>query len=139
MKTFLIIALSIIASAVTRADTLTVGTVTYSNVTFGAVTPATVTIRHSTGIERIPLWKLTPELQTRFHYNPTNATVYAQREAVAVRAQQERDLAAARRAQQPAAAPPPQTVSAPVSDAVQREYLRRSMDAAAYGSYLQTQ
>ena len=67
-------------------DTITIGGVTYSNVTWRSVTPATVTIFHSTGIAAIPLWKLPPELQKRFGYDPQKATAY-------LSAEQERDKA----------------------------------------------
>lgn len=45
---------------------LTIDRETYSNVTFYSVTPATVSIRHSSGLATLPLWKLPPDLQKRF-------------------------------------------------------------------------
>ncbi len=50
--------------------TLTVGNVTYREIQWGAVTPTAVSIRHSTGIARIPLAVLPPELQKEFGYDP---------------------------------------------------------------------
>src|SRR5206468_2491829 len=52
---------------------LTVDGVTYSNVTFSASTPLSVSIRHSTGITRVPLAKLPAELQKRLGYDPQKA------------------------------------------------------------------
>jgi hypothetical protein len=54
--------------------TITIDGVTYSNVTWRTVTPATVTIFHNTGIARIPLEKLPPELQKRFGYDVSKAS-----------------------------------------------------------------
>jgi hypothetical protein len=73
------VAVLLFAAAVlgSRADetnlTLNVDGVTYSNVTFGTVTPSSVSIRHKTGAASVPLWKLPPELQQRFGYNPDRA------------------------------------------------------------------
>lgn len=50
--------------------TLTVDGVTYSNVTFGTVTPPSVSIIHSTGIARVPLKSLPPEIQKQLGYDP---------------------------------------------------------------------
>ena len=70
----LLFAVGIIAAHADETNlTLTVGGVTYSNVTFGTVTPATVKIFHSSGIVRLPLAKLPPDLQQRFGYDPAQA------------------------------------------------------------------
>ena len=55
---------------------ITIDGISYSNVTWQSVTAATVTIFHSTGIAAIPLWKLPPELQKRFGYDPQKAAAY---------------------------------------------------------------
>jgi hypothetical protein len=49
---------------------ITIDGIVYSSVTWRTVTAATVSIFHSTGIAAIPLWKLPPELQKRFGYDP---------------------------------------------------------------------
>lgn len=49
---------------------LTIDGVTYENVRWGTVTPAAVSILHATGVATIPLWKLPPNLQKRFGYDP---------------------------------------------------------------------
>jgi hypothetical protein len=73
--------------------TLTVDGVTYSNVTFGTVTPSSVTIFFKTGVARIPLEKLSPDLQKRFGYDPQKARDHNQKvraqEAAAAARQQE--------------------------------------------------
>jgi hypothetical protein len=68
-------ALGITVSAQTNL-TLVVDGVTYENVRWGTVTPATVTIFHKTGVARIPLEKLSPELQKQFGYDPQRASQY---------------------------------------------------------------
>jgi hypothetical protein len=65
-------------------------------VTFGTVTPATVTIFFDTGVARIPLEKLPPELQKRFGYDPQK---YAQWQAA-----QQKEAAEAVEAKRKAAA-----------------------------------
>jgi hypothetical protein len=55
---------------------LTVDSVVYSNVVFKTATPATVTIFHSTGVATIPLYKLPPDLQKQFGYDPAKAEAY---------------------------------------------------------------
>ena len=76
--------------------TLTVDSVTYSNVTFGTVTPSSVTIFYRTGIARIPLEKLPPELQKQFSYDPQKAADWQKREQQATaerqKAEQQRAL-----------------------------------------------
>lgn len=69
-----VFAVAVMASHADETNlTLTVDGVTYSNVTFGSVSPSSVSIRHSTGIARLPLAKLPPELQQRFGYDPQKA------------------------------------------------------------------
>jgi len=74
--------------------TLIVDGVTYSNVTFGTVTPLSVSIRHSSGIARLPLAKLPPELQQRFGYDPIKAAewqaAYQKTQAAQKKKQEER-------------------------------------------------
>ena len=69
-----------VAVVVSHADetnlTLTVDGVTYSNVTFGTVTPSKVTIFFRTGVARIPLEKLPPELQKTLGYTPERAAEF---------------------------------------------------------------
>jgi hypothetical protein len=62
---------------------ITVDGVTYEDVRWGTTTPSAVTIFHKTGIGRIPLEKLSPELQKIFGYDPQKAIEYRQREASA--------------------------------------------------------
>src|ERR1035438_10605145 len=59
---------------------LTIDNVQYENVRWGRVTPATVTIFHRTGVAAIPLWKLPPDLQTKFGYDPQRATEWVKLE-----------------------------------------------------------
>jgi hypothetical protein len=81
---------------------ITIDGIIYSNVTWRTVTAATVTIFHSTGIAAIPLWKLPPELQKRFGYDPQKATAYLSVEQEREKAEQER-AAARRKAEQQSA------------------------------------
>ena len=91
MKTFRVAVLLFVSAlaASFAGETNTLPTViivdgiTYSNVTWRTVTPATASITHRTGAASIPLWKLPPELQTRFGYDPQKAREYlvAQRNA----------------------------------------------------------
>ena len=67
--------------------TLTVDGVTFSNVVFGTVTPVSVSIRHSSGIEKIPLWKLPSDLQKRYGYDPQKATDWQKSQQQAAAAQ----------------------------------------------------
>jgi hypothetical protein len=73
---------------VSETTTITIDGVTYSNVTWGTVTPSTVTAFHNTGIAKIPLEKLSAELQKRFRYDPDRAKQYRIREAELDRQQQ---------------------------------------------------
>jgi hypothetical protein len=80
--------------------TLTVDGITYSNVTFGTVTPASVKLRHSTGIASIPLEKLPADLQQRFGYDPQKAAAQRALEQTAQRMRIQRDAeSAAKRAE----------------------------------------
>ncbi len=81
---------------------ITIDGIIYSNVTWRTVTAATVTVFHSTGIAAIPLWKLPPELQKRFGYDPQKATAYLSVEQEREKAEQER-AAARRKAEQQSA------------------------------------
>lgn len=84
----LIFAVAVMASHADETNlTLTVDGVIYSNVTFGTVTPLSVSIRHKTGAASVPLWKLPPDLQQRFRYDPVRAADYmaAQQRAEAAR------------------------------------------------------
>ncbi|HUJ10556.1 MAG TPA: hypothetical protein VL171_11075 [Verrucomicrobiae bacterium] len=75
------------------AINLIIDGVQYENVRWGRVTPATVTIFHKTGVAAIPLWKLPPDLQKKFGYDPQKAAEWLKIETKAVqeraRAQQE--------------------------------------------------
>ena len=68
---------------------LTIDNVQYENVRWGRVTPATVTIFLRTGVAAIPLWKLPPDLQKKFGYDPQRATEWVKLE----RAQQQQAAA----------------------------------------------
>jgi hypothetical protein len=74
--------------------TLTVDGVSYEDVRWGNATPSAVTIFHRTGIARIPLEKLSPELQQKFGYDPEKAADYRRRESAAVSQAAQRDAAA---------------------------------------------
>jgi hypothetical protein len=63
--------------------------ITYSNVTWRTITPATASITHRTGAASIPLWKLPPELQARFGYDPQKASEYIAAKQSAEAARQE--------------------------------------------------
>ena len=69
-----------LVASLTLADetnlTLTADGVIYSNVTFGTVTPSSVTIRHSTGVAKVPLAKLPVEVQKQLGYDPLKAAEY---------------------------------------------------------------
>ncbi len=56
--------------------TITIDRVTYENIRWGTVTPYSVAIFHKSGIAKIPLERLTPELQKRFHYDSQKAAAY---------------------------------------------------------------
>jgi hypothetical protein len=73
----------------TLPTVITVDGTTYSNVIWRAFTPVTASISHRTGAATIPLWKLTPELQTRFGYDPQKAALYTQAQRNAEIARQE--------------------------------------------------
>lgn len=57
-------------AAGTRIDSLTVGDNTYRQVQVRSVSARTVMITHSSGMASIRLRDLSPEWQTRFHYDP---------------------------------------------------------------------
>jgi hypothetical protein len=54
-------------------STITIDGTTYQDVRWGRLTPSTVTIFHRTGIATMPLWKLPPDLQKQFGYDPQKA------------------------------------------------------------------
>lgn len=62
---------------------ITIGKEIYEDVVWGTVTPSTVSIRHKSGIARIPLENLPPELQQRFGYDPTKAAANRAQELAA--------------------------------------------------------
>ncbi len=70
----------LLASPLLRAEELIIDGVTYHEVRWGALTPATVSVIHARGIETVPLEKLAPDLQRRFHYDPQRAAQYRARE-----------------------------------------------------------
>lgn len=82
---------------------LTIDNVQYENVRWGRVTPATVTIFHRTGVAAIPLWKLPPDLQKKFGYDPQRATEWVKLE----RAQQQQAAAWQEAQRRKAAGEPP--------------------------------
>src|SRR5437867_11955456 len=90
LGTFLV-AISISLADIASNLTLTVDGIVYSNVAFGAATPATVSVRHSTGITTIPLEKLSPELQKQFGYDSVKAAAYRAAETQRVAAQNRSD------------------------------------------------
>jgi hypothetical protein len=73
----------------TLPTTITVDGITYSNVIWRAFTPVAASISHRTGAATIPLWKLTPDLQTHFGYDPQKAALYAEAQRNAEVARQE--------------------------------------------------
>lgn len=77
----LIFALAVAASQADETNlTLTVDGIIYTNVTFGTATPSSVSIFHKTGIARVPLAKLPPDLQKKFNYDPLKAADWQKRE-----------------------------------------------------------
>ena len=69
--------------------TLVVDGVTYSNVIWRTATPSTVTIFHQTGVARISLQSLSPELQKHFGYDPAKAAAYDAAQKTAETARQQ--------------------------------------------------
>jgi len=61
--------------------TITIGNIVYEDVRWGTVTPFSVSIFHKSGIAKIPLYSLPPELQKRFGYDPRKGEKYRQAEA----------------------------------------------------------
>ena len=59
-------------------DKLTVGKNTYYKVRVNAVTPDAITIFHSKGITKVPLSKLSPDLQKAFNFDPEESANYLQ-------------------------------------------------------------
>ncbi len=59
-----------------RVDITTKSGVTYSNCTIDRVEPNGITIFHSKGVVKIPFIDLPEELQSKYHYNSTNASAY---------------------------------------------------------------
>jgi hypothetical protein len=89
----------------TWAEDVTVNGITYSNITWGTVTPSTASIIYDKGIVSVNLSDLSPELQKRFNFNPTNDANYRAVEAQqeALRSQQRQEAwarAAEQRAEQ---------------------------------------
>ena len=76
---------------------ITIGTETYEEVSWGVVTLSTVTIHHKTGISRIPLANLPPELQQWFGYNPAKAAAHRAQELAAQEQLRIADVEAAKR------------------------------------------
>ena len=101
LTVFLILAVAITASNADDTNALptkiTIGMETYEDVVWGAVTPSTVSIHHKTGIARIPLAKLPPELQQRFSYDPDKAAAHRAQELAAQKKLQISDAEVARR------------------------------------------
>src|ERR1051326_2982639 len=60
-------------SAEEHLATLKVGSEVYTNVTITAVTPTDIYFSHSRGVGNAKLKKLDPELQKKFHFDPTKA------------------------------------------------------------------
>ena len=84
---------AVLAAGTLRADepnlVLTVDGITYSNFTWGTVTPSSVSIIHKTGVARIPLELLPPDLKKRFGYDPEKARAYEESVRAAEAARQE--------------------------------------------------
>ena len=59
---------------------ITIDGTTYENVRWGRVTPSSVTIFHRSGVATMPLWKLPPDLQNHFGYDPQKAADWQKRE-----------------------------------------------------------
>jgi hypothetical protein len=75
------------------AINLTIDGVQYENVRWRRATPSTVTIFHKTGVASIPLWKLPPDLQKKFGYDPQKAAEWdAQQRAAAEQMAQQRHV-----------------------------------------------
>ena len=98
---FLIFAITITGGNAAETNALptsiTIGLETYEDVTWGAVTPSTVSIHHKTGIAKIPLAKLPPELQQRFGYDPAIAASHRTQELAAQAQFQAANVEAAKR------------------------------------------
>jgi len=76
-------------------STITIDGATYEEVRWGRLTPSTVTLFHKTGSASIPLWKLPPDLQKQFGYDPQKAAAWqtAEQKSAAARAKAERQKA----------------------------------------------
>jgi hypothetical protein len=59
-------------------STITIDGTTYEEARWERVTPTTVTIFHKTGVATIPLWKLPPDLQKEFGYDPQKAAAWSE-------------------------------------------------------------
>ena len=98
---FLIFAITITGGNTAETNALptkiTIGLETYEDVTWGVVTPSTVSIHHKTGIAKIPLAKLPPELQQRFGYDPAIAAAHRAQELAAQAQFQAANVEAAKR------------------------------------------
>jgi hypothetical protein len=87
-----------LANPVTR-DTLILGKETYTACTIARINPVLATIKHATGIARVPITSLPADLQSALGYDPAAAAAYlkeAAAKAKAAAAQKEKaDRAAA--------------------------------------------
>jgi len=83
MKLFHLLILGCLALCSATAEetnfTITVDGITYSNVTFGTTTPTSASFRHSSGIGRVSMQKLPPEIQKQLGYDPEKAADYQNR------------------------------------------------------------
>ncbi|MGC4073037.1 MAG: C1 family peptidase [Nibricoccus sp.] len=67
-------------------DSLTVGNVTYTQVRIRTVSAQTVMIQHEGGVASLKLKDLSPDLQSRFGYNPDAAAAEAEKQKAAAAA-----------------------------------------------------
>jgi len=90
-----------IACAVTQAEEpqtiLTANGQRFEKARVTELTPAMITIVHSAGVARMPLWELAPEFQRKFGYDEAKARAWlAQQAQIAAEAERQRQEAAKR-------------------------------------------
>jgi thiol-disulfide isomerase/thioredoxin len=74
---------ALVARADEHFDVLKIGIDSYTNVTIWKVTDTDIYFNHSRGMGNAKLKDLSPELQSHFGYNPTNAAVIEHAQSVA--------------------------------------------------------
>jgi hypothetical protein len=81
-----VLAILVAVTATNARDLTTTDGVTYTNASLIRVEPDGITIKYDGGLTKLHPSKLPQELREKFHFNATQAALYAQQQAAEVRA-----------------------------------------------------